>query len=208
MIRILACLVLLTGIGFGQDAKDLIPSYLKFTPDSVIQREASVIDPRRSSQTASGRINGVAYRFYYSDGSGTFEGTQGNGVDYRRSMAENWSVGCKKDAIDDSKFCYMQIFDLWIWRFGPERYMVSIGAKHYPGSGIALRIDQHPASTAKESGFTGPEALALIEKLKTAKSVTTRFQEWPNGYNTDQTFALYGFAETFQYVNWAYDQIR
>lgn len=211
MIRIVACLVLLTVISFGQDSKDLIPSYLKFTPDSVIQRETSVIDPRRPSQTASGRLNGVAYKFYYSDGSGRFEGSDGLGIDVTRGgmsvLDQSWSVACKKDAIDDSVHCSAIRGDLWIFKTKTRTIVSVLGTKE-PGSKIAIRVDENPAFTAPEAVGWVETSEPILRQLLAGKKAVTRYTRWPEGTHADKEIGLYGLSAVMAYLDWAIQQIK
>ncbi|HEX5716322.1 MAG TPA: hypothetical protein VF179_09190 [Thermoanaerobaculia bacterium] len=157
----------------------------------------------------SGELSGVAYRFYYTDGSGSFAGERGN----RLQLAErnNWSVACSKDPINDAKSCYMYVRDLWVFAHSPGKVVVSIGHDHYPGSTVAIRIDGRAPSTARvinNGTFSHDASTRIVQDLRKAKTVTTRYMEWPYRSWVDETWEIYGFNEALDYITWAVRQIR
>lgn len=209
-------LTILVSVTTGQERVDLIQASEPFTPSGLVSMtDVSMENRARASmrmplekphKIESGSLNGVQYRFYYTDGSGSF----GNNLD-RIGMPDldnNWRVACKKDAIDDSKYCYMSFHDLTVWKFSSGGYRVSVGGETYPGSEVAVRIDGAPAITGSKEIFGGPNADKIIEGLKAGKQVTTRYVRWPAGTNKDDTFQLVGFNEAFSYINWALSKIK
>lgn len=210
--------------GFAQgrraEKSDLIVSLEPFSPNATIKTGHSpLLGP--DSKVEEGEINGVNYIFYYSDGSGSFVGTKGGTLhgtgNYAASTAlrENWSVGCKKDAISDKKTCHMTMVgkNLWIWAYPNGIYNVSVGNgdDHFPGSTVAIRIDGGTpiTATAKNGGsFSRQVSATLIAQIKRASKLTTRYMEWPNRYWVDETWELYGFNEALQYITWAVNKIR
>lgn len=157
-----------------------------------------------------GILNGVNYSFSYSDGSGTFAGTPGN-TEYSLQSDDNWSVLCKKDPISDEKMCRMHMKDLWVVvpRYG--KAIVGIGYKHFPSSTVTIRIDGGtPFTTYSTNNGTFPPntSAKIIERLKHAKSLTTRYKEWPDNSWVDDSWELYGFNEAFKYINWAVRRIK
>lgn len=200
-------MILILGLGVsGQTKADIIPNNERFTPNGIIS-----ISPHVGGQIETGTVNGVAYRYYYSDGSGTFEGVSGNGITpgAKYDFKQNWSVSCKKDPIDDSKYCNMSKADLSIFLFSKSGLYVSIGGNNYPGSDVAIRVDTQPATIGNEKAqFSGDKAKQIIDALKSGKQITTRYQKWPQGYDTTSTFDLSGFNEAFQFINWAFGKIK
>ncbi len=187
----------------GQSKTHLLNTEDKFTADGKIE---TVNDWGEPTKIETGKINGVGYRFYYTDASGSVSAMPKGEMEAGKLK---WSLGCKKDAIDDKKICYMSLKQIMIFYQGNDKYAVSIGSGHYPRSSIAIRIDNNPAIKGGIEGiFPGDEAKNIIEQLKTAKQVATRYQKFPNSYTTDETFEIYGFSEAFQYLNWAYSKIR
>ena len=192
-------------------AQELIQSQTPFSVDAKLERS---FDPRSSGpQTKeTGELNGVLYSFYYADGSGTFVGTRGNSGSYSDPLRSNWDVSCTKDPITDQKMCQMRTRNLWIFVRPKGRVFVSIGAEHFPGSVVTLRIDKGNSVSALAStdgNFGAQASTRLVQQLKRASTVTTRFMRWPNQTWEDDTWELlYGFNEAYSYVVWAVERIR
>lgn len=211
----LSITILILGLGISGQKADLIPGDAVFTPDTKIEYTKDFLEPEWRKNTrdifvplkyATGTINGVAFKFYYSDSSGSIDGQKGNGLD---GAGQNWSVGCKKDPIDDTKQCRMSIYDLSITVHSDGSPVVYIGASHDPGSNVVIRIDGEKAISIPEgTQFLGRNAPQIIERLSTAKQVTTRYSKWPREGYQDKTFELYGFNEAYAYINWALKQIK
>jgi hypothetical protein len=190
---------------YGQSTSDLISSERPFSVGAKVVAE-------NTNRYEIGSLNGVAYRFSYANGSGVFEGLPGNGIEtgYKpgRDFLDSWFTGCEKDHIDDSKLCFMHRENLWISVDPRGSAVVWIGADHFPGSGIAIRIDGRPAIRSRNAEFTALQTKQIIQQLKSGRQVTTRFQEFPNNFSTDKTFATYGFSEAFSFINWAITKIK
>jgi hypothetical protein len=191
--------------------RNLIHSNSPFTPTAKVEEtSAGSLSTIEMSKRETGELNGVAYSFFYTDGSGTFAGASGNTATYKDKRDTNWEVQCKKDPVTDRKHCQMKIKDLWIFVYPKGGVTVSIGHEHYPGSNVTIRIDQSaPISTAHHDGDFDPQtSLRLIRQLKKAKSVTTRYMGWPYRSWNDETWELYGFNEAFSYLTWAVNRIK
>lgn len=212
-------LIVLATAGFGQAKADLIPADEKFTKDAKVEYTTDYITPERRKlvglpafeplRVEIGTINEVSYRFYYSDGSGSFEGSKGNGIDYKRDVGENWSVSCEKDPIDDSKYCVATKNGLYIFNFSKSGLYVSVGSNNYPGSEVAIRVGTNPAFFSNEKAqFNGAKGSEVLKAFTDGKQVTIRYQEWPKGYDTVRTFDLYGFNEASRYIKWAVSKIK
>jgi hypothetical protein len=192
------------------------PSLIESDSAFTTEGKVGTLELRPSSKVEvhkieSGVLNGVHYRFFYTEGSGTFSGTPSNVGHFSEPEESNWHTGCKKDPITDSKVCFMHMKDLWVFASPNSKPSVSIGRGHYPGSTVTIRLDQeNPVSnTSKGGGMFSPEASAdLVEKLKAAKSVTTRYMQWPYQSWKDETWKVFGFAETLQYITWAVEHIK
>lgn len=213
-MRLHMLLLLLATSAFAQvDVKPtLIESDGPFTPDGKIELlETKILRTAEANKMESGVLNGVHYRFYYTDGSGTFAGKSGNVGQFSEPMGTNWSTACKKDPVSDQKHCYMQLKDLYVFVYPKGRVTVSIGREHFPGSTVALRVDQMaPATaTAKDDGnFSAQASARLIKQIASAKTLTTRYMKWPYRSWEDQTWELYGFNETYKYITWAVERIK
>ena len=85
-----------------------------------------------------GTHEGSRYSVSY-DGSGKIQGDRAN----RRAM--KWFLSCVHDDIDDKHVCaILRSKFLQIGIDSEQRVYVSIGADHYPGSIVALKIDSNP----------------------------------------------------------------
>jgi hypothetical protein len=187
-----------------QASKPLIPKEARFRPDGNIIVSGT-------HQTETGTYNGIKYMFSFTDGRGTFEGAPGNTLDSRERI--HWGVRCWKDPIDDHKSCGMYSKQLWIVVIKTnkqEQVFVSVGKNHYPGSTVAIRIsDEKPFVTnAKDGMFNAMTSSIIIQKLKTNPKVAIRYQEWPKDFSTDEVFQVFGFPETYEYINWAVQKIK
>lgn len=204
-ISIIIAILFLCGFVSAQTKPYLINTDEKFTLAGKILTKNDFDEPTKKEV---GALNAVSYSFYYSDASGSFSGVQSgelNALNYKN----NWSVGCKKDAIDDSKICYMSVGGLMVFVEGKDKYVVSVGSHHFPGTSVAVRIDENAAIKGGVDGdFSGTEASGIINQLKSGKKITTRYRKFPNEYNTDETIEIYGFKEAFQYINWAFSKIK
>ncbi|MDO9271071.1 MAG: DUF4124 domain-containing protein [Methylobacter sp.] len=161
-------------------------------------------------KTEKGILNKVHYHFFYTDGSGSFSGTSGNTLDLMEPTKSNWSTGCKKDPITDKKMCHMKMKDLRIYVFENGGTVVSIGEEHFPGSSVAIRIDSGtPLTTSSNNGsFPLDTSTKIIEQIQSAKSLTTRYMKWPYQSWVDESWEIFGFNETFKYINWAIMHIK
>lgn len=142
----------------------------------------------------------------------TQEGTA-NGVDFNVSsdgkgnFAE-WSIICKKDLINKLKMCAASKENLRVLYSG-KIVFVSVGSTHYPGTFSTVKIDDNkPVSNRNEGMFPVDQSLEIIKQLSEGKQIMTRFQEFPNKFNTDKTFELIGFNEAFDYLKWAFDRMK
>lgn len=196
-------------IGHAQEP-DRIKSDIPFTADGKVeQRQTEFFGKTEVNKVESGSLNGVRYEFYYSDGSGTFSSGDGHKLDLNNER--NWSVSCKKDPITDAKHCSMNLFDLYVFVYPKGRAVVSIGAEHYPGSTVAIRVDKrapHTISADDDGNFSSPASREIIKHLISGKSVTTRYMKWPYRSWEDSTWDLYGFNETYKYISWAVERMK
>lgn len=213
---------ILANVAFAQTVRPVSLSSLDlFSPNGKIE-EQKLINTSYTLET--GTINGVAYKFWHSEGSGYFSGVrnyEGNfsnitnrgdyQTDYTIARKEHWEVLCKKDSISDSKSCHLKKGGLWVYAYGKGKNQISIGHDHYPRSTVAIRINDGQVFTVpsnNDGDFSVSASAKIIQQLKSANSVTTRYMEWPYQTWKDNSFDLYGFNEAFQYINWAVSQIK
>lgn len=174
----------------------LIQSAKPFTPEGI-----------RDGDEEKGMLNDINYHFNYTDGSGTFCGYRG----FENCYAEQVDVSCEKDPITDKKVCLMKMKNLWVYAFGNGKKVVSIGHDHYPGSSVVIRIDGGvpiTGSASADGNLSAATSAKVIERLVRAKTVTTRYMEWPYRAWVDDSWELYGFKEAFQYITWAVKRIK
>ena len=107
---------------------------------------------------------------------------------------KTWFINCNKKKFDNTKICYMNEGDLWVFLIN-GRYSVSVGSDHYPRSKGGLRIDNSSAIYGYEGEL--PKPLSIIERLKKGKIAYTRYQEWPYEYNKDGEVSLKDFTKQF-----------
>lgn len=164
--------------------------------------EASINEGRNSPgqptpYTQVGTVDGQPFRFY-RDGSGSF----GKKTDDSYGD-DTWHTSCSVDQMDDTRSCYMSKGELGVYITDNGGVWVSVGHEHYPGTGVKVRIDEKKPESAGEDGWSSDHARALIQRLKSADKVTTRFQKWPYERHLDKTIVMDGFALAWRYINWA-----
>ena len=184
---------------------NLIASDAPFGAGSTIKLEGGLKIER-------GLLNGVRYEIYYSDGSGRFAGSPERTFDPQEtSSLLDWMVGCSKDSITDTKSCWMNHGDFSITVFGDGKTFVHIGDHHYPSSEITIRVDQDAPISANSKAFSGAFSPIISDKIvgriAKAKTVTTRFNRWPEGSPTE-TWNVFGFNEALAYLKWAFARIK
>lgn len=195
----------------------LISSDTPFSKNASVEIKETVLPgltkPTDISKIEKGELSGVAYRFLYDDGSGTFAGTQGNTLDPSEHKDSNWSVQCSKDAMTDMKSCLMEMNFLGIYVTSISAPVVLIGSNGNIKEDAMIRIDTaRPISTSANVGaryrsFTEPANDLIINSLKKAQVVVTRHSEFGNGM-VDRKWTLYGFNEAFAYIKWAVAHIK
>lgn len=82
----------------------------------------------------TGVLDGIKYRFYYSDGSGLVQGLAENVLDVLKDKySENWSLRCRKDEMNDTHYCSMTVSVR-------QSHLLDPGHK---GDGVHLKIRGH-----------------------------------------------------------------
>jgi hypothetical protein len=150
----------------------------------------------------SGTLNGAKYRFDYTYGSGSVQGLPTNVLDILKdNYDENWDLRCMQDGMSDTHYCAMSRTGLIVGVFGASSYFVQIGNDHFPGSSIALRIDNAaPVTAPADPGFSPQQEAALVSAMKGGTSVLTRYVEWPHESNKDRSISLFGFGTALQII--------
>lgn len=189
---------------------DLIEAASPFSEQGKVEKNEMRLHSRvEVSRVESGDLNGVKYRFWYADGSGTFAGTRGNSLSLTERTQSNWATRCVKDAMNDSVRCMATTRDLTLSVRKDGSYFVVIGSDHYPGTDVAIRIGKSiPVTASSEVQFRPPKSSQLLEQMRNGVTITTRYQEWPYKEYRDSTFELYGFDEVRSYLQWAVKNIN
>ncbi|TWT22239.1 hypothetical protein FQY83_04185 [Luteimonas marina] len=192
------------------------PTLLKpqapFTESGVVsESEMKLISTIEVNKIEEGAHNGVAYRIYYTDGSGSFSGSPDGKLSGALGRGSDWSTACKKDPMNDKKSCYLQRNKLWVWLYQTGRVEVFIGGDQYPGTSATIRIDSNPAIKSpsdSEGVFTAAQSKQIVQQLISGDTVATRYVDWPYRSANDDSFGLSGFDEAYEYIQWALKQIK
>lgn len=193
-------------------ATDLIVSSAPFTPDGIIEMAPPHSAGGPELKLESGSLNSISYRFYYSDGSGSFSGVEGGGsLREVNSYSDHWRISCSKDIMTDKKECTVGKKELWISVGVGRPPVIIVGEGHFPNSASTMRLDSNPpiSSGARGNGvFPSSGNSALLNKIKLANTISTRYMKWPNNYWIDDKWNLTGFKEAIQYATWAVTKIQ
>jgi len=175
-------------------------------------REGEILVDDRLGKTERQIKGGVKYEIYYADASALILAKEGG---HLASLEYNdkWHIRCNKDAMDDQISCSAHVYDLSISivKRSPRSplYVVMIGHNHYPGSRVAIRLDDDPpiiSGPSQPFAFDNPNV--ILSRMASAKVVTTRYQKWPNSWNVDNKWNLYGFDVVMRYLKWAIERIE
>lgn len=183
---------------------------VQFTPDATVEVSQRPYRPQPLA-IESGTKDGVPYRIYHSDGSGSFAGEPGN--ELKLMETGNWSVNCKIDPITDRRHCYMKKGDLWVWAYDDGRRQVMVGGERdsYPHTQATVRVDRAAplSSPASAEGVFGPQnSRALISQMRAGEQVVTRYTDWPYRSFVTNTYTLHGFGAAYDYIVWAVANMR
>jgi hypothetical protein len=183
----------------------LLPKEARFRPDGKIEIDGKL------DQYETGIYNGVKYRFRFKDGRGLFAAVADNSYQ-PDDFKTNWIVSCTNNRIDDVKSCSMFFKGLFLLVTDRNEVRIDIHntrAKLYPGSEKAIRINNEPPFRAdKGNAFDFKTSVMIVERLKTNPTVIVRHHTWPGNDRIDETFQVFGFPETYTYLQWAARQIQ
>lgn len=204
----------------AQEIRPLLNHNEKFTINGKVYKDDLYGFP---TYYEDGALNGVAYRIYFHDGSGTFEGVEGNGLERKwnknktaaeglkdiADMDKNWMIHCREDAVDILT-CFMVIPGISVFIDTNGQEFVAIHGDGDPrGATVGVRLDSSENFVGgKDSQFGGATAKQIIDRLKSAKKITTSFQGPKDRAGSTTTFHLYGFNEAFTYINWVIDKCK
>lgn len=182
---------------------ELIDHNEKFQPNGVVSKAESYTKGEVIYQE-TGELNGVNYRFFFSDGSGSFAGESGNKLAITEKLDSNWSLSCDVDAMSDKKSCLATKGDLHIFFPANGKPLVSVGASVYPGIPVKIRIGKNtPLTNEGDKFFDAASSAAVLNSLLKGEAVRTRYSKWPYETPIDGEVSPYGVAEVKSYVDWA-----
>lgn len=190
----------------SQTKSRVAPSSDTFTPQGQVVHLKANESPTFEPETIEkGTLNGVAYYIFRRDLSASIAGTVGNAATPLEKRESNWHVYCNKDKITDDKFCVSHFGSLRLYVRPANRITVAVGVdwEHVPGSSMAIRIDGGKPFEAVGEYFGAKESLAVVQALKSAKTVVTRYMKAPHKSWVDAEFNVYGFNEALAYASWA-----
>jgi len=154
-----------------------------------------------------GSYDGLRYSIFYESGIGSVQGVPDDPVK-GRVLGEDWGFWCELDEFDDLHTCILRRDDLRIVLTKDGSPLVIVGSDHYPDSEVAIRFDKDEALMASETiQFSGESAELIIKRLRTAKRVLTRYQEWPYQKNLDNSFEPYGFEQAWEMMTHFYETV-
>lgn len=156
-----------------------------------------------------GKYKDKLFRFWYSDGSGLFQGDEANVLDTMQDLGrENWSIECKVDPMDDSYWCQLSKKSLVVIRDKKNIITVRVGTDHVPDTGVMVRVGSNEPIASSDKYFTIKQSEEIIKQFKSQKSAVTRFQRWPYRGYIDTKLNLYGFKEAWELTNLIYENIK
>jgi TonB family protein len=178
----------------------------KFTASGVVETKRN---PTSYSVTETGLLHGRRYRIHYDDLGATISGTAANDLDPKVVPVENnWRVECFMEKKSGGKICLMHLRDLHIGVAADGSELVQVGDNHTPRSTIFLRIDEEtPFELNGHPSFDIETSKAILERLKTAKNVNTRFEGGRYQKRIKDKWELFGFNESYEYAQWALQRV-
>jgi invasion protein IalB len=156
-------------------------------------------------ETGRGTINGIAYTLSTETLNATFATKVDAPVD------EHWWVNCAKDAMTDSKVCWVSRKTLRVKVEQGKSIWLYVGSNHFPGKTQAIRVDGHKSiigTSGSDGDFSSGAAATILKQLTKGATVTTRHYAWPYTDAVDETFSLTGFNEAYAYAKWAVTKLK
>ncbi|EKT61317.1 hypothetical protein [Providencia sneebia] len=143
-------------------------------------------------------IDGVPVGLQHTDGSGIV------GKEY--SDSKTWLTACKTDAMTDEYTCAIMKDDLVIIK-SKDGYKVVVGTKHFPGKTALIRLDKNKPTESSEKGqYSHQQSAQLINDMANAKTVTTRFIQWPYEKYVDSTMDMTNFNVAKKVLDLIYEK--
>lgn len=170
----------------------------------VCQKRGNMEYPRKviQSQVESGVHEGFGYRVDYQ---GAYAKVTAAGEQNEVLADELWAINCDVDGMDDSVSCYITREHLFLWYYGGDSWRVLIGeGRNYPGSEIAVRLNDDQPLRSEEPTLTAAQIEQLVEGLKADPRVRTKYFKWPSGVGSDD-FEARGFSVALALMKWLYE---
>ncbi len=144
------------------------------------------------------KLDDVDVNIHHSDGSGVI------GDAYLDNKA--WHAACKSDAMTDEHTCAIMKDDLVIIK-SKEGYQAIIGTKHFPNTTALLRIDKDkPIESGEKGQYSHQQSADFINEMASAKTVTTRFTQWPYEKHVDSTMDMTNFNTAKKVLDLIYEK--
>jgi len=115
-----------------------------------------------------------------------------------------WTASCEVDKMTDAKRCFLMSSPIAFAFYDGRVDFLHVGTKHYPGSGVMLRVDSDPPLFAKEPGFSW-QAEEILKRFATAQRILTRYHRFAGGV-VDNEVSMRGFADALAYVRAWYER--
>ena len=142
-----------------------------------------------------GDYQGIGYHIFYTDGSGVIQGEEGKPLDVA-DHKDNWKLRCRKNPADKLSRCVLEKGDLLIHRYQDGSFMVDVGNNKKPGSELLVRVDDNAAITAEaQVGFTQAQTRLILEQMQTGKTLSTRYDDASNAWQTEKTISLFAYPQ-------------
>jgi len=166
-----------------------------------------------TSVFAYGTLDGFAYNYHAGFGAGVMASS--TATSEPSSLGGDWSVKCESDPMDDSVSCSVHrvrraseiIMSLFLSYDGTD-YDVCVGADHYPGKDIQIRVDSNQAHSVTGACFSHAKSAAIMDELRSGTKVVTRYQKWPYESWLASEFTTDGFGQALKLTEWLYTQTK
>jgi len=153
-----------------------------------------------------GRVDGVLYRI-----GDDFSASVGTGAHatFADLDALAWDISCFSDDMEGVTACGLSWGAFLFMRTSSGTRSVGIGggSKAYPGSEMAIKIDDAPPIRWPENAPPRNAAAdRIIGAMKAGQSALTRWYDWPGNSAQDRRFEIHGLARALAVQEWALTQ--
>lgn len=206
---LVVCTLLISYANLAEATKTIFPKPFK-SGDTLA--DSYLDDPEDFHMWWEGKKNEVAYeyRIFPKLLIGLVANEEYKEVGKMSLLSGDWYIKCDIDLMTDQKSCILKIskgrepmFPLvFIFLENHSLEGICIGAKHYPGSKIFLRVDKNPphSAPAKQKCFINTSK--ILKEIRAGKVVKTRFQKWPSKSLVDHEISTYGLPLAIELAKW------